>query len=210
MKIKLDCPPQPIAEFIFAHGAGAGSDSEFMQVMAESLLALDICVVRFDFPYMRKVIETGKRRPPDKLEVLEHCFIEVINQRKSQLPLFIGGKSMGGRIATMIAEKTPVHGTICYGYPFHPPGKPDKLRTAHLIQASKDILILQGEKDTFGNQQEVVGFRLSDAIQIEFLSAADHSFKPLKSSGFTQQQHILTAAATTADFIRSTSQKGKQ
>lgn len=205
MKIVTDHPvnfkTKPVAEFIFAHGAGANKDSDFMQQMTTALLMLNIKVVRFDFPYMLKAKETGKRHPPNRMDVLQVDFAEVIAQRDKSLPLFIGGKSMGGRVATMLEDYSEIVGVICFGYPFHPPGKLEKQRTSHLLDFTRPLLILQGERDTFGKKSEIDSYQLSDSIDIIYLTAADHSFKPLKSSQLTLEQHIQTAAKSTLNFI---------
>lgn len=205
MKVLIEHPvnfsTKPVAEFIFAHGAGANKDSDFMQLMSTTLLKLNIQVVRFDFPYMLKALETGKRHPPNRMNVLQDEFTTMIAQRDKSLPLFIGGKSMGGRVATMLDDYADVKGVICFGYPFHPPGKPEKLRTEHLFDFTRPLLILQGERDTLGKKSEIDSYQLPNSIDLVYLTAADHSFKPLKSSQLTLEQHIQTAAKSTLNFI---------
>ncbi|GAM60575.1 hydrolase of the alpha/beta-hydrolase fold [Vibrio ishigakensis] len=173
------------ANFIFAHGAGAGMESEFMQTITEKLTQHGVSVYLFDFPYMQKTKELGKRRPPDKMDKLEQAFLSEISQLDASIPLFIGGKSMGGRVASMILEKTEAQGCMCLGYPFHPPGKPEKLRTEHLLELKKPLLVVQGEKDTFGKRDEVEGYPLSESIKVVYLQDGDHSFKPPKRSDAT-------------------------
>ncbi|PRO72498.1 alpha/beta hydrolase [Alteromonas alba] len=202
----VDTPAKPVATVILAHGAGAGAESEFMVDMAAQLAAQNINVVRFNFPYMEIIKETGKKRPPDKMPKLETCFhsvIENVQAKWADLPLFIGGKSMGGRVATLILEQSKALGAIALGYPFHPPGKPEKLRTGHLLALEKPLLIIQGERDTFGRRDEVEDYGLSSAVQTEFLADGDHSFKPRKSSGLTQDEHIQNAARLTVSFIEA-------
>lgn len=106
-------------------------DSEFMRAMAEGLVGCGLRVVRFEFPYTVQCRETGKRRPPDREPILRETWLQVIESLESN-KLIIGGKSMGGRIASMIADEAEVAGLVCLGYPFHPSGKPDKLRIEHL------------------------------------------------------------------------------
>lgn len=192
----------PIANLVLAHGAGAGKDSDFMQWMAQHLAKRQINVVRFDFPYMQKALALGKRHPPNKMPVLIDSFQTVLSGISCELPLFIGGKSMGGRVASMILEDSTAIAGICLGYPFHPPGKPDKLRTEHLMTLGKPLLVLQGERDTFGNQNEIPSYNLPSSIQCDFLPDGDHSFKPRKASGFTQEQHVETAAERICQFIQ--------
>lgn len=195
----------PTVTLLLAHGAGAGAESDFMQDMATQLSELDVRVVRFNFPYMTQIADTGKKRPPDSMPKLEAHFKNVIEQalhKWPDAPLFIGGKSMGGRVATLIAHDTDAVGVIALGYPFHPPGKPEKLRTEHLMLFEKPLLIVQGERDTFGNRQEVEGYSLPERISTLYLTDGDHSFKPRKASGFTQSAHIASAAQRCAAFFR--------
>ena len=187
--------------FVFAHGAGAGMDHEFMQSVAQGLAFKDIRVIRFNFPYMIKRAEDGKRRPPDRAPKLLEAYQEVIEQVDAQ-QLVIGGKSMGGRMASHLSEHEKVAGVACLGFPFHPPGKPDKYKGEHLAELSKACLILQGERDTFGKREEFPAFELSDSVSVEFIPDGDHSFKPRKSSGHTEQQNIALAVEKLAKFIK--------
>lgn len=193
----------PIATVLFAHGAGAGLESDFMVDVAEQIAALGVNVARFDFDYMQVAKAQNKRRPPDKTPKLLACFKEHIALIDDDLPLFLAGKSMGGRMATMLAtEKLAIKGVIALGYPFHPPGKPDKLRTEHFVDLKVPCLIIQGERDTFGTKQEVATFGLPDSLQLTWLNDGDHSFKPRKSSGFTEAGHRLSAAHALVAFIK--------
>ncbi|MBC3764356.1 alpha/beta fold hydrolase [Neptunicella marina] len=192
----------PVARVLLAHGAGAGSDSDFMQQIATLLRQHSLAVESIDFPYMQQMQQTGKRRPPDRMPILEQYFNQQIAHFSSDLPLFIGGKSMGGRVATHVADNIAVKGVFCLGYPFHPPGKPEKLRTQHLATFEKPCLILQGEKDTFGKRDEVERYALSNSIQLQFFAEADHSLKPPKRTGFTQHDYMRQAANNIAQFIQ--------
>lgn len=187
--------------FVFAHGAGAGMDHEFMQSVAKGLAFKGIRVIRFNFPYMIKRAEDGKRRPPDRAPKLLEAYQEVIEQIDAQ-QLVLGGKSMGGRMASHLSEHEKVAGVACLGFPFHPPGKPDKYKGEHLADLSKVCLILQGERDTFGKREEFPAFNLSDSVSVEFIPDGDHSFKPRKSSGHTEQQNIALAVEKLAKFIK--------
>ncbi|QFT10591.1 alpha/beta fold hydrolase [Vibrio sp. THAF190c] len=187
--------------FVFAHGAGAGMDHEFMQSVAKGLAFKGIRVIRFNFPYMIKRAEDGKRRPPDRAPKLLEAYQEVIEQIDAQ-QLVIGGKSMGGRMASHLSEHEKVAGVACLGFPFHPPGKPDKYKGEHLAELSKACLILQGERDTFGKREEFPAFNLSDSVSVEFIPDGDHSFKPRKISGHTEQQNIALAVEKLAKFIK--------
>jgi len=209
MNIIRDGPDQAAAVLILAHGAGAGTDSEFMEWFAQSLagpeLAGGLVVCRFDFPYMAARRSTGTKRPPDRVAVLIETWHQVINfVRRSSTPphyLLIGGKSMGGRIASMVAEDKKVDGIVCLGYPFHPPGKPDKLRTEHLEDLTIPMLICQGERDVFGHRAESDSWRLSRSIQFSWLIDGDHSFKPRKKSGLTEAENRTTACQSIVEFI---------
>lgn len=192
------------ANYIFAHGAGAPMDSDFMRQMATILCDLGIRVIRFEFPYMAERRETGKRRPPNRQPELLACYRKHIAavQAHYREPLFAGGKSMGGRMATLLAEEPlGIAGIMCFGYPFHPQGKPEKLRTEHLLTMELPILIVQGSRDALGNIDEVAGYGLADTIQLQWLPDGDHDLKPRVKSGFTHAQHIHLAASKTFEFI---------
>ncbi len=187
--------------FIFAHGAGAGMDHPFMETMAHEIAKDGIHVVRFNFPYMVKRLVDGRKRPPDRAPVLLDAYREVINDFQSDAPIFIGGKSMGGRMASLVAEQTKVSGLICLGFPFHPPGKPENFKGDHLKSISIPSLIIQGERDTFGKQAEFEDFSLSAAVETQFIADGDHSFKPRKSSGLTEHENLLCAARLVQRFV---------
>ncbi|MEP4891623.1 MAG: alpha/beta family hydrolase [Aliiglaciecola sp.] len=208
MKLLIDSPEKPFARFIFAHGAGANKHSDFMQQIATLLCQGGVEVVRFDFPYMLRAAEKNKRQPPDRANILLQDFTEIVDGADTKLPLFVGGKSMGGRMASMLESESEgkgveaIKGVICLGYPFHPPGKPEKLRTAHLYDARLPILIIQGERDTFGNRSQVESYQLPNNIDIQFLAAADHSFVPLKSTGIGPDEHIRSAVHRMIKFMK--------
>ena len=189
--------------FVLAHGAGALMDSPTMEAIATGVAAAVIRVVRFEFPYMRQRREGGRRRPPDRQAVLLEAWHHVIDALGGAEDLVIGGRSMGGRMASLIADAVGARGLVCLGYPFHPPGKPEKLRTEHLTALRTPTLIVQGERDAFGSRDEVGGYDLSDAIRIHWLADGDHSFVPRKKSGHTTAGHLAAAAAVTAEFIQS-------
>ncbi|WKY57477.1 alpha/beta fold hydrolase [Vibrio sp. SNU_ST1] len=196
----IDGEDNPIT-FIFAHGAGAGMEHEFMQSVAKGLAFKGIRVIRFNFPYMIKRAEDGKRRPPDRAPKLLEAYQEIIGQVDAD-KLVIGGKSMGGRMASHLSEVDKVAAMVCLGFPFHPPGKPEKFKGEHLAELAKPCLILQGERDTFGKREEFADFDLSDSIRVEFIPDGDHSFKPRKSSGYTEQQNIALTVEKLSAFIK--------
>lgn len=186
---------------ILAHGAGAPMDSEFMERMAVLLAQLGVGVIRFEFAYMQQRREHGSKRPPDRQPVLLERWRQVIAQFSSTEPLFIGGKSMGGRMATLIADEMAVSGCVCLGYPFHPPSKPEQTRTEHLQDLSTPTLIVQGTRDALGNQEEVGSYALSPGIHLHWLEDGDHDLKPRVRSGYTHEQHLQSAARAIADFV---------
>ena len=162
---------------VLAHGAGAGQTHPFMVSCARGLTARGIDVITFDFPYMQQ-----RRSVPDKAPVLERCFREVIDDARRSDPegtLFIGGKSMGGRIATHLAAQgvEGVAGVVALGYPLHPPGKPGQLRDAHLPDIRMPVLIVQGERDAFGTPDELkpVLARMTADVVLHVVHRADHS-----------------------------------
>ncbi len=189
---------------ILAHGAGAGMESEFMAEIALALAAIGLQVIRFEFPYMVKSRIEGKRRPPDRAPKLLESFQKVIDRYSSEPePLYIAGKSMGGRVATMLlASNDKVDAVFVFGYPFHPRGKADKLRTEHLMALSKPVLIFQGERDPMGSILEVKGYNLPSSIQLYWLADGDHDLKPRKSSGVTQAEHLKTVARIIKGYIQ--------
>ncbi|AJR07615.1 hypothetical protein H744_2c0904 [Photobacterium gaetbulicola Gung47] len=217
----IDMPPSGTysATFLFAHGAGAGMDHEFMAEIANGLALKGIRVVRFDFPYMVKRREDGKKRPPDRQPKLLLDFQRHIDAFAHEGNLVIGGKSMGGRMASLIvtgvADESPdvancqdkVKGVACLGFPFHPPGKPENFRGEHLQAMALPTLILQGERDTFGTRSEVEGWHYAPSVEVAFLPDGDHSFKPRKASGHTEPGNRQLAVKALAAFINACTAK---
>lgn len=177
-------------------------DSEFMNRVADLISEAGIEVVRFEFEYMAKRREDGKRRGPDRAPKLMARFQEVLDLVGPAHEVVIGGKSMGGRIASMIADEAGAAGVVCLGYPFHPPGKPERLRTAHLETIRTPTLIVQGTRDRLGTEEEVRSYALSDSIDLAWLEDGDHSFKPRKKSGRTLEQNLEAGADAVIAFIR--------
>jgi len=188
---------------VLAHGAGAPMDSPFMRHMAEGLASEGLRTVRFEFPYMQEQRRTGRRRPPDSGEVLSCAWREVVERLGGGEELVIGGKSLGGRIASMIADDIGARGLVCLGYPFHPSGKPDVLRVAHLRELRTPTLIVQGTRDALGRRDEVKGYDLPPNISLIWLEDGDHSFKPRVRSGRTERQNMDQAIEAVAGFVKS-------
>jgi predicted alpha/beta-hydrolase family hydrolase len=189
--------------FLFAHGAGAGMDTPFMNAVAEGLEERGIRVIRFEFPYMAARRRGERRGPPDREPVLLQAWRDVVAANGGGPDVAVGGKSLGGRMASMVADELQVRAVVCFGYPFHPPGQPEKLRTRHLASLRTPALILQGERDPFGTREEVAAYALSPSICVEWLRDGDHSFKPRKSSGTTERENLARAVALTAEFLAS-------
>jgi len=166
----IDGPRDAAKTYVFAHGAGGPMASPFMKTVARGIAAAGIRVVRFEFPYM-----AARRKRPDPQNILLDAFRDVISELGDPANLVIGGKSMGGRMATMIADELRVAGLLVYGYPFHPSGRPDRLRTEHLQSLETKTLIVQGTRDTFGSREEVMGYSLSERITIAWIEGGDHS-----------------------------------
>jgi len=196
-----DGPDAAEQTYVFAHGAGGAMDTPFMNTVARELGERGIRVVRFEFPYMAARRTGGKRGAPDREPVLLNAWRDVVAKLGGGERLFIGGKSMGGRMATLVADELHVHGVVCFGYPFHPPGQPSKVRTAHLEKLATPMLVLQGERDPFGTRDDVAGYRLSPRIRIEWIADGDHSLKPRASSGTTERRNLTHAIGLAATFM---------
>ncbi len=194
-------PKDALLTVALAHGAGAPMDHPFMAAFAEGLAAAGFRVARFEFPYMRTRRETGTKRPPDRANVLIDTWKAVISELGPE-NLIIGGKSMGGRIASMVADETNVRGLVCLGYPFHGPGKPmNPERLAHLEHLKTPSLFCQGTRDTLGSREDVATYALSKAITFNWLEDGDHGFKPRKKSGFSEEQHRQSAIGAIVKFL---------
>jgi predicted alpha/beta-hydrolase family hydrolase len=186
---------------ILAHGAGAAMDTPFMETISEGLASQGQRVIRFEFPYMRAMREDGRRRPPNPQKALIESWMQIIEKIGNPEDLVIGGKSMGGRIASMVADEAEVRGLICLGYPFHAPGKQMTAnRIAHLEHMRTPCLIVQGERDPFGQREEIGSLRLSKSVQLVFLDDGDHSYKPRVKSGTTLQENLHAAARSIHQF----------
>ena len=193
----IDGPAAAAATLLLAHGAGAPMDSPFMAAIATGLAQRGWRVVRFEFPYMARARVTGRRGGPDRLPTLEQAFREQVALESEERPLLIGGKSLGGRVASLLVDELAasagVRGCLCFGYPFHPPGRPQQLRTAHLMNLRTPTLILQGERDSFGRREEVEAYSLAKAVELVWLPTGDHSFRPTRSSGLSEAENWAAA-----------------
>ena len=194
-------PEDAPVTLLLAHGSGAPMDSPAMNAAAASLAAEGLRIARFEFSYMAARRTDGSRKPPPKAETLNPEFRAAVADLRARGPLVIGGKSMGGRVASMVADELHgeglVAGLLCLGYPFHPPEKPAQLRTAHLMTLKLPTLICQGTRDPFGTKDEVPTYRLPERIRFLWLEDGDHDLKPRKSSsGYSAADHLATMAKT--------------
>ena len=194
-----------LATILLAHGAGAPMDSAAMNAVAKALSDVGFRVARFEFAYMASRRTGDGRKPPPRAESLIDEYAAAVRELSAASPLLIGGKSMGGRVASMVADKLfadgDIAGLLCLGYPFHPPGKPTQLRTKHLATLKTPTLICQGTRDEFGTRDEVAAYTLSDKIEILWLEDGDHDLKPRKKiSGFSAADHLKTMTDAVVAF----------
>jgi predicted alpha/beta-hydrolase family hydrolase len=196
-----DGPDDAPQTYVFAHGAGGAMDTPFMNTVARGLGQHGIRVVRFEFPYMAARRTVGKRGAPDREPVLLAAWRDVVARLGGGERVVIGGKSMGGRMATLVADELRVRGVVCFGYPFHPPGAPAKARTAHLENLVTPMLVLQGERDPFGTREDVAGYHLSKRIRLEWIPDGDHSLKPRAKSGRTERENVDRAIEVASTFM---------
>lgn len=201
-----------LGRLLLAHGAGAGHQSPFMRQYVTSLASRGVQVLCIDFPYMQQMLETGTRRPPPPIAQTLEQFSEwyALLSGLFTEPLWVGGKSMGGRVATLLASQPTYEqalpGVIVAGYPFHPTKAPDKLRLDHWPGIECPLLVLQGERDPFGTRDEVESYQLPSNVQLGWLKDGDHDFKPRRISGFTQTVLIDEATQFAASFVRAQTQ----
>ena len=205
MSFLTDGPKDVRGTVLLAHGAGAPMDSVAMNAVAAALVSVGFRVVRFEFAYMAARRE-GNRKPPPKAELLRDEYLEAVRSVERAGPLIIGGKSMGGRVASLVADELfaagEIAGLLCVGYPFHPPAKPDQLRTAHLMELETPTLICQGTRDPFGTREEVAGYQLSSKIDLLWFEDGDHDLKPRKKvTGHSAADHMRSLADGVADWV---------
>ncbi len=206
-----DSTENGVARLLLAHGAGAPMDHPWMNDFTALLVARQVSVVRFEFEFMAARRSGGKRRPAPRGDKLvpeyDAAVAALAAQKDDGLPLFIGGKSLGGRVASLASvalfSAGRVSGVVCLGYPFHPAAKRDTLRTAHLEAFDCPALIIQGTRDPLGNREEVEGYGLDPRIAVHWLEDGDHDLKPRRKFGFTFEAHLATAADAVATFIRN-------
>lgn len=206
-----DGPRDAPCRFLLAHGAGAPMTSPFLTGMAARLAQAGLSVTRFEFAYMAARRTEGRRRPPPKADRLIGEYKAAVNAlRRRSGPtcrLVIGGKSLGGRVASLVAEELyregAIAGLVCLGYPFHPPAKPEVWRTAHLDHLTCPTLIVQGERDPFGTRTEMAGQSFPGAIRFHWIADGDHDLAPRARSGTTHERNLDDATSAVERFIRS-------
>ena len=197
--------------FVFAHGSNSQLNSSFMQTVSQSIArnsatesgkhSFSIAVLRFEFSYLTWMRETGRTRPPEKVETLITFYTQFVEAllAKVQKPLLLGGKSLGGRIATyLLADHFRNHpaivGGLVFGYPFHPIDKPEKLRVQHLQQINKPLHVFQGTRDKLGSRADVESYGLPETLGLHWIETGDHDLKPLKKMGVTHLQALNNVA----------------
>lgn len=213
MQLLSNGPPAARTRVLLAHGAGAPMDSPFMETMATLLAERGLGVLRFEFTYMAARRAGGRKRPAPKAETLMPEFVIAAGAARDGLGdggrLVIGGKSMGGRVASLIADQLAaegqVAGLVCLGYPFRPPARPEQLRTSHLAAIRTPTLIVQGERDPFGGRTDVEGWQrdgtIAPAIRLHWAGDGDHDLGPRGASGHTRKGNLTAAADAIADFV---------
>jgi predicted alpha/beta-hydrolase family hydrolase len=214
LELRLDGPAGAATTVVLCHGAGAPMDSPFLNVVTAGLAEAGLRVARFELPYMRKRrARTGGRGAPDPPAVLEASWREAIATVAARETdddpsrIVIGGKSLGGRIASHVADAAHVRGLVCLGYPFHPPDKPEKLRTAHLALLATPTLVVQGSHDPFGTREDVAGYALSPAIRLHWIEGGDHSYRPLRKAigrgakVGNEKENVAAAIAAVKAFV---------
>nr|WP_319386227.1 alpha/beta family hydrolase [uncultured Roseibium sp.] len=201
---------EPAATLLMAHGAGAPMDSAFMEKLAGALADEGIAVARFEFAYMAGRRTGGSKRPPPRADRLIGEFQTALQTflKESNGPLLLGGKSMGGRVAAMLGGggslPQRVRGICCFGYPFHPTGKPDaEWRLSPLQESKRPVLILQGDRDPFGSKAELDAVTLPGDVSLTYLEDGNHDFGPRGKSPATLDGNIRIAAGAVAAFAGS-------
>lgn len=201
MDLLWDGPANAPIIFLLTHGAGAPMDSALLNRVTAGLTALGHRVGRFEFPYMAARRHGGGRRPPDPTGVLLSTWEAAVKTARDSRPIILGGHSMGGRMATMVADQVQPLAVTALAYPWHPPEAPHKTRTQHLAAQKTPTLMVCGTRDTFGSPQEVAGYTLSPAVTVHFVDGADHSFAARARSGRTARTNLEEAVDVMHRFV---------
>lgn len=207
MNVLFDGPEKATHTILLAHGAGAPMDSGALTAVAVALAREGFRIARFEFDYMASRRTDAGRKPPPRAEKLKPEYLAAVEKIGSSQSLIIGGKSMGARVASMVADELfatgKIGGLLCLGYPFHPPAKPEQLRTQHLADLKTPALIIQGTRDEFGTREEVGAYSLSPSIEMVWLEDGDHDLRPRKASGFSAAGHLATMAKAAATWAEA-------
>jgi predicted alpha/beta-hydrolase family hydrolase len=201
IKFLFDGPEESEVTVVLAHGAGVPMDAPFMATFAAGIAKRGLRVARFEFPYMQRQRREGKRFPPSPAPILVERYLAVVGALGGGAGLVIGGKSLGGRIATLIANQVGAKGVVCLGYPFHPPEKPEKIRIEYLKNITAPTLILQGADDPFGAPDEVAGYGLPDNVKVTWLDGADHHLVVTDDAEDNDEQNWAEGADAIAEFV---------
>ncbi|WP_305797639.1 alpha/beta fold hydrolase [Halomonas sp. SSL5(2023)] len=181
-----------VGRLLIAHGAGAGQDSTFLQRLRAGLAEGGVQTLAIEFGYLQQMRREGRRRPPPRVDRLVEemaAWCDLLSH-PGLPPLWLGGKSMGGRVASLLAARDGAAGLVLCGYPFHPPAKPERLRLDHWPRLACPTLVVQGTRDPFGTRDEVAGYALPDTVRLHWLEDGDHDWKPRRASGRSQAQLI--------------------
>ena len=209
---RLDTPDGDAraSAFVLAHGAGFGMDSPWMERVARGLVARGFPVLRFNYLYRERAVSAGRDKPPDKTAVLEATHaraLGALQDRAGQRRILLAGKSLGGRISTHLAAKGErCAGLVLFGYPLHPPGQKEKLRSEHLAAIAQPALFLQGTRDDFCDLEllrEALA-RYGGRATVHVVEGADHGFHVKRSTGRTDEQVLEELFETVDAWERAT------
>ena len=197
------CGEPRLGRLLIAHGAGAGQDSTFLQRLREALADQGVQTLAIEFAYLQRMRREGRRRPPPRIDHLVEEFTAWCDllSHPELPPLWLGGKSLGGRVASLVAARDGAAGLVLCGYPFHPPRRPERLRLDHWPALACPTLVVQGARDPFGTREEVAGYALPSVARLHWLEDGDHDWKPRRASGLTQAALIDQGAAAIAAFM---------
>ena len=206
MHLIEDCPGTATLTFLLAHGAGTAMDHPWLSAVAAGLALGGVRVVRFEFPYMAKRRADGKNRPPDREDMLLDAYRAAYSACGTGR-IVVGGKSMGGRVASMVADELGAAGLVCLGYPFYPTGHPERTRVAHLEALRTPALIVQGTRDPFGLPRDVAGYTVSSSIFVDWIEGAGHDLVPSNTRkaplGQLLEKPIANALAFLQELVRT-------
>nr|WP_242597247.1 alpha/beta family hydrolase [Halomonas sulfidoxydans] len=194
-----------VGRLLIAHGAGAGQHSLYMNQLRGALAEQGVQTLAIEFAYLQRAEREGRRIPPPPIDRLVEelsRWCDILTHPHGGTP-WLGGKSMGGRVASLLAAREKAAGLVLCGYPFHPPRRPDRLRLAHWPDIDCPTLVVQGSRDPFGTCEEVEAYSLGERACVHWLEDGDHDWKPRRRSGRTQAKLIEEGAAAIAAFMKA-------